>query len=57
MRIKSLIAAMGHQMSQLLVATLIATAWLDAHAQSSLPPCPVSGYKHNCNGTETVDSF
>jgi hypothetical protein len=26
---------------------------LVAAAQSSLPPCPVSGYKHNCSGTQS----
>ena len=27
-------------MSRIVLVLLLATAWLDAHAQSSLPPCP-----------------
>ena len=43
-------------MSRIVFALLLATAWLDAHAQSSLPPCP-GDYKTttwtNCFGTYT----
>ena len=41
MRIKSFIAAMRHQMGRLLLATLIAIAWLDTLAQSTPPPQPL----------------
>jgi TonB family protein len=42
MKVKSFIAAMRHQISRLLFATLIATVWLDSNAQSSLPRCPAN---------------
>lgn len=40
-------------MRRLLLAILIATAWVDAHARSSLPPCPTdtSVIWTNCFGT------
>jgi hypothetical protein len=45
-------------MSRIDLALLLVTAWLDAHAQSSLPPCPrfvsVTTWE-NCFGTYTFD--
>jgi hypothetical protein len=45
-------------MSRIVLALLLVTAWLDAHAQSSLPPCPrfvsVTTWE-NCFGTYTFE--
>ena len=35
----------------LLILILPCVVW----GQSSLPPCPETGYKHNCNGSQTFD--
>lgn len=45
-------------MSRLFLALLLATAWLDAHAQSSLPPCPtnISEEWTDCLGTYVFSS-
>ena len=42
-------------MSRIVLAFFLATAWLDAHAQSSLPQCPNSPQEQwtNCSGTYT----
>ncbi|MBM3339267.1 MAG: hypothetical protein FJY62_04665 [Betaproteobacteria bacterium] len=44
-------------MSRILFAFLLAAAWIDGHAQSSLPPCPTdtSVVWTNCFGTYTVE--
>ena len=45
-------------MSRIVLAFLLATAWLDAHAQSPLPPCPTDRTIDwpNCFGTYIYDS-
>lgn len=46
-------------MSRIVLAFLLATAWLDAHAQSSLLPCPSDTswtQWTNCNGKLTLSS-
>ena len=45
-------------MTRLFAVLLLVTAWLDAHAQSSLPPCPTdtSVVRTNCFGTYTFPS-
>lgn len=54
---RSRLLAMGNRMSRIIVAILIAFAWLDGHAQSSLPPCKAdSPYWTNCFGTYTNES-
>ena len=44
-------------MNRLFAALLLATAWLDAHAQSSLPQCPkdIKASWTNCFGTVTFE--
>jgi len=44
-------------MSRIFIALLLATAWLDGHAQSSLPPCPAEPLANwtDCFGTYTFD--
>jgi len=44
--------------SRIFIALLLATAWIDGHAQSSLPPCPTdtSVVWTNCHGTFTYPS-
>ena len=44
-------------MNRLFAALLLATAWLDAHAQSSLPACPTNkeAIWTNCFGTHTFE--
>ena len=45
-------------MTRFFAVLLLVTAWLDAHAQSSLPPCPTdtSVVRTNCFGTYTFPS-
>ena len=42
-------------MSRIFISLLLATAWIDGHAQSSLPPCPDEPFDQwsNCSATWT----
>ena len=43
-------------MRRILFLSLIALAWPSARAQSSLPPCPSSGVKNSCFGSQSYSN-